>query len=116
MEAILRNPLIAKTKTFFVNLPTYYWFKDVLVVLVTIGVFAAIAAIYLALKPTVLIPPPGIVAVCPARWVYNTTNNLCEPQYPTKCVAFNPSQFSDKEKCDIVKNCGTYWKGLCDYS
>lgn len=89
-------------------------YRDTVVIVVTLVVFALTTYAYLRLKPTVVVPPAGVVAKCPARWVYNTETSECEPQYSTKCKAFDPDKVSDKEKCDIVKSCGTYWKGLCE--
>ena len=109
MEAALRN-----VKSFFDPRP--YWLKDAIVIATTIGVAILVGFLYMKLKPTVVIPPPGVVSKCPARWSFNVATGECEPQYSTKCLAFNPDKVSDKEKCDIVQACGTYWKGLCDYT
>lgn len=91
------------------------WMKDAVIVVTTLSVFALIAFIYVKLKPTVLIPPESIISKCPARWVFMTEKKRCEPQYPTKCKPFDPDTYSDSEKCDIARACGTYWKGLCDF-
>lgn len=92
------------------------WVKDAIVIVSTLAVFLLVGFAYLSLKPTVVIPPPGVVAKCPARWIFNTDTSECEPQYSTKCKAFNPDKVSDVDKCDIVHSCGTYWKGLCAYA
>ena len=89
--------------------------KDAVIIVTTLAVFALITFIYIKLKPTVVIPPESAVSTCPARWVYMTEKQECQPQYPTKCKPFNPESFSDSEKCSIVQACGTYWKGLCDF-
>ena len=99
MDVITRNP----------------WLKDVFVIATTLIVFGLVAYGYISLKPIVVIPT-GVIAKCPARWVFNTDTSECEPQYSTKCKAFDPSKVSEAEKCVIVRSCGTYWKGLCDYT
>ena len=99
MDFVTRNPQI----------------KDLMIIAVTLTVFGLFAYGYMSLKPIVVIPPPGIISKCPARWVFNTASSECEPQYSTKCKSFNPDRIPDGEKCDIVRSCGTYWKGLCDY-
>ena len=91
------------------------WMKDAVIIVTTLAVFALITFIYIKLKPTVVIPPESAVSTCPARWVYMTEKQECQPQYPTKCKPFNPESFSDSEKCSISQACGTYWKGLCDF-
>lgn len=91
------------------------WMKDVVIIVATLSVFALAMFIYIKLDPIVLIPPPSVISKCPARWVFMPEQNECQPQYPTKCKPFNPDVYSDSEKCDIVRECGTYWKGLCDF-
>jgi hypothetical protein len=114
MEAFYRNPYV-KRVTDTLSLKPSVGLLDLTTVVTTLGVFALICYIYLALKPTVVIPPPGTVSKCPSRWIYNEGTSECEPLYSTKCNAFNPDSVSNTQKCDIVKACGTYWKGLCDY-
>ena len=111
MEAPLR-----KVKEYYDKFVRAYWLKDAIVIGTTLGVFLLISFFYLWLKPTVVIPPPSVIAKCPARWSYNVDTQECEPQYSTQCLAFNPDKINDTDKCDIVKVCGTYWKGLCNYS
>lgn len=89
------------------------WVKDVVIIGTTLAVLALIVTGYLALKPTLVLPPPSIISKCPARWVYNPETLECEPQGSTVCKPFNPDKVSDAEKCDIAYSCQTYWKGLC---
>lgn len=91
------------------------WMKDAVIVVTTLSIFALIAFIYVKLQPIVMIPPESIIAQCPSRWVYMVEQKMCQPQYPTKCKPFDPDNYSEKEKCDIARTCGTYWKGLCDF-
>lgn len=91
------------------------WMKDAVIIVTTLSVFALIMFIYIKIKPIVVIPPESIIAKCPSRWVFMTERAECQPQYPSKCKPFNPDSYSDSEKCDIAKTCGTYWKGLCDF-
>jgi hypothetical protein len=97
MEVLLQRPLV----------------KDALVIVVTLGVFALVAYVYLKLRPTVILPPPSMVATCPGRWSYDPDTRNCVPQYTTQCKAFDPEAYTPVQKCDIANACGTYWKGLC---
>lgn len=89
------------------------FFKDALVMLVTIGVLVAVTAGYLALKPTVLIQQTLGRNQCPDQWVYRAEDSMCHPLYNTPCQPFNPEVQKGGE-CDIAKRCQTTWKGLCD--
>jgi len=98
MEVIIRSPML----------------KDSVVILTTIGVFALFAFVYLYLKPTVVLPPPGWNIPCPDRWSYDPDTDYCTPQYPTQCKSFMSSSYMDaSQKCDIAKACGTSWKDIC---
>ena len=89
------------------------FFKDTLVMLVTIGVLVAMTAGYLALKPTVLIQQTLGYNQCPDQWVYRAEDSMCHPLYNSTCQPFNPDVQKGRE-CDIAKRCMTTWKGLCD--
>lgn len=115
MEAFFQQTYVKNTVEYGKAILGKPWMKDLVIVVSTLAVLGLVAFGYLKLKPTVVIPPPGVISKCPARWVFNTDTSECEPQYSTKCKAFNPNSVSDVEKCDIVKACGTYWKGLCNY-
>ena len=87
--------------------------QDVFVILVTLGTFAAVTASYLALNPTVFLDSPIGHNQCPDQWVYRDEDSMCHPLYQTECVPFNPEVLK-VDRCQIAKNCGTTWKGLCD--
>ena len=87
--------------------------KDLLVILSTLGVFALVSYVYMVLKPTVILPANTKVSTCPTRWTYDPDTKICTPQYPTKCLPFNPDRYNNREKCDIANSCETGWKGLC---
>jgi hypothetical protein len=89
------------------------FFKDVFVILVTLGVFAAITAGYFALKPTVMVEQKLGHNQCPDQWVYRAEDGMCHPLYQTTCTPFNP-EVQRGNQCDIAKRCMTTWKGLCD--
>ena len=98
---------------FFTTLVQKYG-KDVIIVTVTIAVFAAFVWGYLNLaNPTIVLTKPlGPVNKCPDLWIYDEEKKECRPSYQTKCKAFNPVFYQGKE-CEIAKSCGTAWKGLC---
>lgn len=113
---------------------------DILIVLVTLSLFALVTYIYLKLEPTILLPNTELVGQCPDRWIFrednyaggsdvgsppnqpgtqdNTTRlstrviGKCYPTYQTTCEPFDPSMYM-KTRCDIAKSCGTTWHGLC---
>jgi hypothetical protein len=89
------------------------FFKDVFVMLVTLGVLVAVTAGYLALKPTVVIDQTFGNNQCPDQWVYRPEDSMCHPLYSTSCAPFNPD-VQRGNQCDIAKRCQTTWKGLCD--
>jgi len=78
--------------------------------LITIFVFVIYKFI---LNPVILLRPDRQTAAkCPKGWKYNQP--MCEPTYSTHCVAFDPSKFTSVNKCcEIAKNCGTSWQGMC---
>ena len=86
--------------------------KDIVVVVVTLSVFALFTWGYFNLAhPTiVLTKPAGPVNQCPDLWIYK--DGECSPSYHTQCKPFNPDFYKGKE-CEIAKSCGTSWKGLC---
>lgn len=89
--------------------------KDMVIIFTTLAVSALVIFVYIKLKPIVIIPPETAISQCPSRWMYDVDSKECQPQYATQCKAFNPDQFTTKEKCDIVTSCGTDWKGLCGF-
>lgn len=89
------------------------FFQDVFVILVTLGVLAAVTTGYLALKPTVLVQQSLGHNQCPDQWVYRAEDAMCHPLYVSTCAPFNPEVQKGNE-CDIAKRCSTTWKGLCD--
>ena len=98
---------------FFTTLVQTYG-KDMIIVTVTIAVFAAFVWGYFNLAhPTiVLTKPAGPVNRCPDLWIYDEEKTECRPSYHTQCKPFNPVFYEGKE-CEIAKSCGTSWKGLC---
>jgi hypothetical protein len=87
---------------------------DVLLILLTIGIFALVVYVYLKLKPTVFLEH-RLHGQCPDRWIYRPDDNggKCWPLYDTSCAAFDPALYKGT-LCDIAKSCGTTWKGLCN--
>lgn len=56
------------------------------------------------------------MAKCPDAWTYSGTSQMCEPNYKTQCLAFNPELSSLNtaiSKCNIARACGTTWSGVC---
>jgi hypothetical protein len=88
---------------------------DVLLILLTIGIFALVVYVYLKLKPTILLEPGHLHGQCPDRWIFRPDDNAgkCWPLYETSCAAFDPALYKGT-LCDIAKSCGTTWKGLCN--
>ena len=87
--------------------------KDILVVVITIGVFAVFTWGYFNLAhPTIIFKrkKDGNINECPDLWIFK--NGACYPSYETKCRPFDPTMYKDKE-CEIASSCGTSWKGLC---
>ena len=87
--------------------------QDMLIILVTLGVLAAVTVGYLALKPEVLIERTLGHNQCPDQWVFRDEDGMCHPLYNTPCNPFNP-EVQRRNECDIAKRCMTTWKGLCD--
>lgn len=86
-------------------------FKDLFVVLVTTGVFALFAYIYLdKLQPVIYVKRALKLNLCPDLWTFDGEN--CNPSYTTQCNPFNPKNYEGHE-CEIAKSCGTSWKGFC---
>ena len=88
--------------------------KDIMVIVITIAVFAVFCWGYFNLAhPTIIVKRKdlqGYVNPCPDLWIFE--NGICRPSYETKCKPFDPALYKGQE-CDIVKSCGTSWKGLC---
>lgn len=56
------------------------------------------------------------MAKCPDGWTYSVTSQMCEPNYKTHCLPFNPELSSLNtavSKCNIARACGTTWSGFC---
>ena len=87
--------------------------QDMLVIFGTLATFAVVTAFYLSLKPTVFLEETLGHNQCPDQWVYRDEDSMCHPLYQTECVPFNPEVLK-VDRCQIAKNCGTTWKGLCD--
>jgi hypothetical protein len=86
-------------------------FKDFFVILVTTGVFALFAYIYLdKLQPVIYVKRLKKLNPCPDLWTFDGEN--CNPTYTTQCNPFNPKNYEGHE-CEIAKSCGTGWKGFC---
>ena len=89
------------------------FFKDMIVILVTLGTFAAVTAVYLKFRPAVLLEQTLGHNQCPDQWVFRDEDFMCHPLYRTPCAPFNP-ELQRGNQCDIAKRCMTTWKGLCD--
>ena len=89
----------------------YPFWKDLLVIVVPLGVFTLFVYAYLILRPTVVLKPSIEHATCPDRWVEK--DGECIPQYPTKCQPYNPIFYQGQE-CEIAAACGTTFKGMCN--
>lgn len=66
------------------------------------------------INPQIVLTPQK--TQCPDRWLYNSGTKLCEPQYPTKCSAFDPEAHTletASAKCNVARECGTSWSGYC---
>jgi hypothetical protein len=86
-------------------------FKDMFVILVTLGVFSLFAYMYLIkYQPIVYMKRIKKLNPCPDLWTFDGEN--CNPTYDTQCNPFNPKNYEGHE-CEIAKSCGTSWKGLC---
>ena len=87
---------------------------DILVILVTLGLFALVTFVYLKLKPTIFLSNSDFVGQCPDRWIYREDDGgKCYPTYQTTCSPFDPDLYT-RDRCSIAKSCGTSWKGLCN--
>ena len=84
--------------------------KDILVIVVTLGVSAAFLYMYFIVRPTIVLSPDAAVSGCPDRW--REINGECVPQYDTPCMPYRPELYKGQE-CEIAKACGTSFKGLC---
>ena len=89
------------------------FFKDMVVILVTLGTFAAVTAVYLKYRPAVILEQTLGYNQCPDQWVFRGEDSMCHPLYRTTCAPFNP-ELQRGNQCDIAKRCMTTWKGLCD--
>jgi hypothetical protein len=80
-------------------------------VLVSIATIVVLLVCYRFLfNPQVL--PSGQGTICPDNWSF--VGGLCQPQYETKCAAFDPvSITSAAQACNIARSCGTGWPGKC---
>jgi hypothetical protein len=86
-------------------------FKDLFIILITTGVFALFAYIYLdKLQPVIYVKRTKKLNPCPDLWTFDGEN--CNPTYETQCHPFNPKNY-DGHECEIAKSCGTGWKGFC---
>ena len=69
------------------------------------------------LNPQMIIQPDSSsMATCPDRWSYDSAKQVCEPQYSTHCLPFNPKMpnlGTLSEKCALAARCGTGWSGIC---
>jgi hypothetical protein len=97
--------------------PTPY-LKDLVVVIASLTVLTIVSYFYLKLIPIVVVRPGydggadrGFRPKCPDRWIEN--DGVCTPGYKTKCQPFKPELYKGKE-CEIARECGTTWKGLCN--
>jgi hypothetical protein len=86
-------------------------FKDVLVVVITLGIAALFGYIYLVkYQPIIFVKRITKQNPCPDLWIFDGEN--CNPSYDTQCNPFNPKNYKGHE-CEIAKTCGTGWKGFC---
>jgi hypothetical protein len=86
----------------------------VLTVLFTIGFLVLYK---LLINPQIVITPSvKNMAKCPDRWNYSITSQMCEPEYKTSCLPFNPNVEtldSALARCNVARTCGTTWSGMC---
>jgi hypothetical protein len=85
--------------------------KDMIVIVVTIGIFALFVYLYLIIRPTIVLSREKSFSGCPDRWL--EVNGECVPQYETQCKPYNPLLFQGQE-CEIARACGTSFKGMCN--
>ena len=96
---------------------------DILIVLMTLGIFALVTFVYLKLKPTVFLPNSEFAGQCPDRWIYReevhagsdmtAVQGKCYPTYQTTGAPFDPALYTHN-RCEIAKSCGTTWVGVCN--
>jgi hypothetical protein len=89
----------------------YPFLKDMIVIIVTLGVFSLFAYAYITLRPTIFLKPSTEHSGCPDRWIEK--DGMCTPQYQTKCQPYNPLLYAGQE-CEIAAACGTSFKGMCN--
>lgn len=87
------------------------------------GLSAAIFTIVLlaiykyALNPQIVVTPdPSTMDTCPDRWTFDPNKQMCEPNYPTHCLPFNPKSSNlttVAQKCALAQRCNTGWSGMC---
>jgi len=65
------------------------------------------------INPQIVITPSMKTASkCPDRWTFD--NGMCNPDYDTKCVPFDPSKIKlSYQACNIARQCGTNWSEMC---
>jgi len=90
-----------------------------IVIAVSSAIFTVILLVIYkyVLNPQIVVPIDGnSMAMCPDRWTYDSDKQVCEPQYSTHCLPFNPKAqtlTTPAEKCALAKRCNTDWSGLC---
>jgi hypothetical protein len=91
-------------------------YSDLMIAVVATAIFTVA---FLALYKYVMNPQKVLnigKSQCPDRWTYNIGTKQCEPQYDTKCTAFNPDATTLQTaaaKCNVAHGCGTSWPGNC---
>lgn len=106
-EKLYYNAIIFYNTYVFSRLPLI---RDILIVLVTLGVFISICFLYLKVRPTIVLEPTSRRAQCPDRWTFQ--DGMCVPAYETKCQPYDPVLYTGTE-CEIAEACGTSFNGVC---
>ena len=85
--------------------------------LTIIFTIAFLALYKFVVRPTMVIKADtSKMSKCPDRWKFNEQSKMCEPNYLTDCMPFDPTTetlntFS--AKCGLARKCNTTWSGFC---
>jgi hypothetical protein len=69
------------------------------------------------INPQVVLPADlKSMSQCPDMWTFNMKTHMCEPNYKTECLPFDPQAPTLNTvlaKCNVARSCGTTWGGVC---
>jgi hypothetical protein len=90
----------------------------IVIALMVAGFTALFLVIYkFVINPQMIVTPTATsLGTCPDRWSFNVTTKMCEPNYKTQCMPFNPDMSTLNTyaaKCNVARSCGTTWGGFC---